>query len=91
MQFEKNNLPQHYCHQLNKECKTPKEIFNETHMDLIREGGKWLKSTSNSCSVVTILINTLALTTVPSGSNDSSGMPILVYQKEFGKILLNYY
>ena len=83
MQFVKNNLPQHYCHQLNKECKIPKEIFNETHMDLVREGGKWLKSTSNSCSVVTTLINTLASTTVPSGSNDSSGMPILVKHPAF--------
>ena len=94
MQFVKNNLLQHYWYQHNKECKTPEEIFNETHMDLVREGGKWLKSTSNSCSVVTTLITTvvfLASTTVPGGINDSSGMPILVYQKEFGKILLNYY
>ena len=86
MQFVKNNQPQHYCYQLNKECKTPKEIFNETHMDLIREGGKWLKSTSNSCSVVTTLINTivfLASITVPGGINDSSGMPILVKHPAF--------
>ncbi|XP_030945617.1 uncharacterized protein LOC115970085 [Quercus lobata] len=85
-QFVKNNLLQHYWYQHNKECKTPEEIFNETHMDLVREGGKWLKSTSNSCSVVTALITTvvfLASTTVPGGINDSSGMPILVKHLAF--------
>uniref|UniRef100_A0A7N2N705 PGG domain-containing protein n=1 Tax=Quercus lobata TaxID=97700 RepID=A0A7N2N705_QUELO len=71
-QFVKNNLLQHYCYQHNKWLKS--------HMDLVREGGKWLKSTSNSCSVVTTLITTvvfLASTAVPGGINDSSGMPIL--------------
>ena len=86
MQFVKNNLLQHYCYQHNKECKTPKEIFNKTHMDLVREGGKWLKSTSNSCFVVTTLITTvvfLASTTIPGGINYSSGMPILVKHLAF--------
>ena len=78
MQFVKNNLLQHYCYQHNKWLKS--------HMDLVRGGGKWLKSSSNSCSVVTTLITTvvfLASTAVPGGINDSSGMPILVKHLAF--------
>lgn len=81
MEFVKDMMPQHFCYQLNHEGKTLEDIFNETHVDLVKEGDKWLKIISNSCSVVATLIATVvfpASTTVPGGISDTSGMPILV-------------
>ena len=86
MQFVKNMMPQHLCYQVNKEGKTPEDVFNETHRDLVKDGGEWLKSISNSCSVVATLIATVvfpASTTVPGGINDNSGMPVLVKHPAF--------
>ena len=56
MQFVKDNMPQHFCYQVNKEGKTPEEIFSETHEDLVKQGGESLNKTSESCSVVAALI-----------------------------------
>jgi ABC-type Fe3+ transport system permease subunit len=55
---------------LNKEGKTPEEVFTESHEDLVTKGGEWLTSTSNACSVVAGLFVTVtftASTTVPDG------------------------
>ena len=55
---------------LNKEGKTPEEVFTESHEDLVTKGGEWLTSTSNACSVVASLFVTVtftASTTVPDG------------------------
>ena len=85
MQFVKNMMPQHLCYQVNKEGKTPEDVFNETHRDLVKDGGEWLKSISNSCSVVATLIAAVvfpASTTVPGGI-DNSGMPVLVKHPAF--------
>ncbi|KAK7848195.1 uncharacterized protein LOC112000146 [Quercus suber] len=85
-EFVKDMMPLHFCYQLNHEGKTPEDIFNETHMDLVKEGGDWLKSISNSCSVVATLIAAVvfpASTTVPGGINDNSGMPVLVNHPAF--------
>ena len=86
MQFVKDNMPPNFCHQVNKDGKTPDEILNETHMEIVKDGGEWLKNTSNSCSVVATLIAAVvfpASTTVPGGLNDSSGMPIFVKHPAF--------
>ena len=86
MQFVKNMMPQHFCYQVNKEGKTPEDVFHETHRDLVKDGGEWLKSISNSCSVVATLIAAVvfpASTTVPGGINDNSGMPVLVKHPAF--------
>ncbi|KAM4075528.1 hypothetical protein ACB094_10G176500 [Castanea mollissima] len=85
-EFVKNMVPQHFCYQVNDEGKTPEDVFNETHMDLVKDGGEWLKSISNSCSVVATLIATVvfpASTAVPGGINDNSGMPVLVKHPAF--------
>ena len=63
MQFVKDNMPQHFCYQVNKDNKTPEEIFNETHEDLVTKGGEWLDKTAESCSVVATLIATVAFAT----------------------------
>ena len=56
---------------------TPKEIFTEAHSDLVKRGGKWLNSTSTSCSLVSTLIATIAFATsatVPGSFNVSENL-----------------
>ncbi|KAK7812780.1 hypothetical protein CFP56_006980 [Quercus suber] len=35
-----------------QERPNPEEIFTKTHEDLVKQGGDWLSSTANACSVV---------------------------------------
>lgn len=73
-------MPPRFFLRTNKEDKTPEEIFSNTHKELIKSGGKWLTSTSTSCSVVAALIATVAFatsTTVPGGTNQENGKPTL--------------
>ena len=80
MQFVRDNMPQHFCHQENEKRKTPEEIFNETHENLVKQGGEWLNKTSESCSVVAALIATVAFassTTIPGSINETNGAPNL--------------
>ncbi|KAG6667491.1 hypothetical protein CIPAW_01G104800 [Carya illinoinensis] len=57
---------------VNRDNKTPRELFIEQHKDLLKEGEKWMKDTANSCTVVAALILTImfaAAFTVPGGNN----------------------
>ncbi|KAK9281467.1 hypothetical protein L1049_004370 [Liquidambar formosana] len=85
-QFVKSSMPLHFFANNNKEGKSPKEIFTETHKDLVEKGGKWLTSTSESCSVVAALIATVAFATsatVPGGVKENIGTPNLENEPAF--------
>ena len=85
-QFVKESMPFHFFPRQNKDGKTSREIFTETHKKLVEDGSKWLTSTSNSCSVVAALIATVAFassTTVPGGVKQESGTPTLENQPAF--------
>ena len=80
MQFVKSTVPKFLLYQTNNKNKTPSDIFTENHKNLVKEGGEWLKKTSESCSVVAALIATVAYatsTTVPGGVKENSGTPNL--------------
>jgi Domain of unknown function len=65
---------------VNHKGKTAQQIFTGSHLELVKEGRKWLINTSQSCSVVAILIATVAFesaSTVPGGPKQDSGYPIL--------------
>jgi Domain of unknown function len=65
---------------VNHKGKTAKEIFIENHEKLMKLADKWVINTSQSCSVVAILIATVAFesaSTVPGGPKQDSGYPIL--------------
>jgi hypothetical protein len=86
LQFVKDSMPLHFFTRYNKEGKTPKQIFTETHKDLIEKGGRWLDKTSESCSVVAALIATVAFatsSTVPGGVKEGEGTPTLENQPAF--------
>ncbi|KAF3436251.1 hypothetical protein FNV43_RR23343 [Rhamnella rubrinervis] len=85
-EFVKNSMPPHYFVRYNNDRKTPKELFSETHKDLVKAGGEWLTNTSESCSVVAALIATVAFatsTTVPGGNIEETGRPALENQPAF--------
>ncbi|XP_062088268.1 uncharacterized protein LOC133794857 [Humulus lupulus] len=77
-------IPPHYemhkSHYGNK-SETAEELFSRTHESLFKEAQEWLKRTSESCSTVAVLIATVAFAaayTVPGGSDDDTGIPILL-------------
>lgn len=85
-QYVKFSMPLHFFVRYNKEGKTPKDIFRESHKDQIKEGREWLNHTSNSCSVVAALIATVAFATsatFPGGVDDNNGRPTLEHQPAF--------
>lgn len=79
-------MPPHFFAHRNKEHQTSREVFADTHRDMIKDGGTWLTNTSQSCSVVAALIATVAYasaTTVPGGVKEGTGIPILRDQPAF--------
>lgn len=86
MQFVKESMPFHFFVRYNKQNKSPKDVFTETHKELVQAGGQWLTNTSESCSVVAALIATVAFATsatVPGGVKEESGEPTLENQPAF--------
>ncbi|XP_076883796.1 uncharacterized protein LOC143532704 [Bidens hawaiensis] len=74
-----------YKDALNKDRKTPREVFTEEHKDLLQEGEAWMKDTSSSSTVVGALVVTMAFAaafTVPGG-NDNYGLPLFLKNKTF--------
>ncbi|QCE01448.1 hypothetical protein DEO72_LG7g2745 [Vigna unguiculata] len=82
-------VPQHYQLLRDKDQKTPREIFNETHEKLRKDSGEWLKETSESCSVVAALVAAASFataTTVPGGIDDN-GIPHLEENPAFNAFI----
>ncbi|KAI9081518.1 hypothetical protein K1719_036539 [Acacia pycnantha] len=65
---------------------TAKELFRESHRELMKEGEKWIKDTASSCSVVGTLIVTImfaAAFTIPGGNDQNLGYPLFIKQTIF--------
>lgn len=78
-------MPAKFFVPCNQEGETPWEMFTENHKELAKEASEWLYKTSESCSVVAVLIATVAFTassTVPGGI-ESNGTPVLKKQPAF--------
>ncbi|RVX07879.1 Ankyrin repeat-containing protein ITN1 [Vitis vinifera] len=75
--------------QLQKELllfETPEELFAKTYSDLHNSATDWLKRTSENCTIVAVLIATVAFAaayTIPGGPNQSTGLPLLLSQPFF--------
>ncbi|XP_050364603.1 uncharacterized protein LOC126783223 [Argentina anserina] len=85
-EFVKSSMPLHFFARYNKKGQTAKDIFTETHTEIVKDGGSWLTNTSQSCSVVAALIATVAFataSTVPGGTNENNGKPTLENQPAF--------
>ncbi|KAL2510729.1 Ankyrin repeat family protein [Abeliophyllum distichum] len=85
-EFVKNSMPLHFFVRYNREGKTPRDIFSESHQKLVESGGQWLTSTSESCSVVAALIATVAFATsatFPGGFREESEKPTFENEPAF--------
>lgn len=65
----------------NADGKKPRELFSESHMEMVKAGEKWAKDTANSFTVVGTVIITImfaAAFTVPGGNHQDTGVPIFL-------------
>ncbi|CAL9229170.1 unnamed protein product [Arabidopsis halleri] len=72
--------------QKNNKDKTPREIFEDSHETLRKEGEEWMKYTATACSFVAALIATVtfqAIFTPPGGTDETSGSPLLLHDLHF--------
>lgn len=79
-------MPLHFFARHNRIGQTARDLFTESHKNIVKDGGQWLTNTSESCSVVAALIATVAFataTTVPGGIKEDSGKPTLENQPAF--------
>ncbi|KAK2644618.1 hypothetical protein Ddye_019813 [Dipteronia dyeriana] len=77
----KKIMPSSYTMLRAKNKMTTLEILKEKHAEQLKKAQGWIKETSQSCSGVAILVATVvfaAAFTVPGGTNDNNGFPILL-------------
>ncbi|XP_062089049.1 uncharacterized protein LOC133795611 [Humulus lupulus] len=70
----------------NDKSKTPRELFTESHSELMKRAEEWMKDTASSSTVVGALVFTVMFAvafTVPGGNNQDSGYPIFLGRKLF--------
>ncbi|KAJ0083752.1 hypothetical protein Patl1_30687 [Pistacia atlantica] len=76
----------HFMNHQNSLRLTPEALFASSNVDLRLISKEWLKHTTEGCSVVAILIATVAFAaayTVPGGSNENTGFPVLINEPFF--------
>ncbi|XP_061367934.1 uncharacterized protein LOC133310954 [Gastrolobium bilobum] len=82
----KNSMPPNFYARYNNKGQTAKQVFLNTHGQVVKEGRKWLEKTSESCSVIAALVASVAFTTatsIPGGNDENTGMPLLGGQVDF--------
>lgn len=70
----------------NDDGKKPKEVFAQSHKDLVKDAEKWAKDTASSFVIVGTLIITIifaAAFTVPGGNDQNTGRPIFMKDRAF--------
>ncbi|KAL7213624.1 hypothetical protein ACSBR2_016204 [Camellia fascicularis] len=76
----------HFTRHFNKKGQTADRLFAENNIKHCTEAKEWLKCTSKNCSIVAVLISTVAFAvayTIPGGPNQSTGYPLLLDQPFF--------
>nr|GEX90129.1 ankyrin repeat-containing protein At5g02620-like [Tanacetum cinerariifolium] len=72
--------------QVNNDGLTAEQLFIENNAQLRVDAKEWMKSTAENCSIVAVLIATVAFAaayTVPGGPNQTTGYPLLKNQPFF--------
>lgn len=86
MQRVEKATPPHFLNHQNNQKLTAEGFFITANSELRTSAKEWLKSTAEGCSVVAVLIATVAFAaayTVPGGPNESTGVPVLVNKPFF--------
>jgi hypothetical protein len=76
----------HFIDHHNNEKQTAEGLFAITYKNLRNDAKEWLKRTAEGCSIVAVLISTVAFAaayTIPGGPNQTTGVPVLLYQPLF--------
>uniref|UniRef100_A0A2N9FAI5 PGG domain-containing protein n=1 Tax=Fagus sylvatica TaxID=28930 RepID=A0A2N9FAI5_FAGSY len=76
----------HFIDHRNNNKDTAEGLFATTNINLRNEAREWLRHTAGGCSIVAVLIATVAFAaayTIPGGPNQSTGVPVLLYQPFF--------
>ncbi|XP_041028343.1 protein ACCELERATED CELL DEATH 6-like [Juglans microcarpa x Juglans regia] len=76
----------HFIDHRNNMNETAEGLFASANGDLRNSAREWLKHTSEGCSIVAVLIATVAFAaayTIPGGPNQNTGFPVLLYQPFF--------
>ncbi|XAR65698.1 hypothetical protein NMG60_11009888 [Bertholletia excelsa] len=85
--FERiNNITNYFYYYRNNKGHTAEEQFAISSSKLRSDAKEWLKRTAENCSIVAVLIATVAFAaayTVPGGLNQQTGYPILIDQPFF--------
>jgi hypothetical protein len=79
MQRIRKCVPPHFINHLNKKNKTADELFTSEHKKLMEDGRKWIDQTTKACTIVAVLIATIAFTcayTTPGGFQLKNGPTI---------------
>ncbi|KAH7545260.1 hypothetical protein FEM48_Zijuj01G0074800 [Ziziphus jujuba var. spinosa] len=85
LQRIKKIVPYYFINHQNYKRLTAQELFTEQHKQLLQDGQEWLRRTAEACTIVAVLIATVAFTcayTVPGGSTDT-GHPLLLKATPF--------
>ena len=75
----------------NADDKKPRELFTESHKELVKAGEKWAKDTAGSFTLVATLITTImfaAAFTVPGGNNQDNGVPLFLHDITFDVFIM---
>ena len=86
MQRVKEVTPSHYFDHRNNQKLTAEGLFDKTNKELRQKAIEWIKRTAEGCSLVAVLIATVAFAaayTIPGGSNGQTGAPVLLNQPFF--------
>lgn len=76
----------HFHKHTNKDGETAEELLALNKEPLREKSQEWLKRTAGNCSIVAVLIATVAFAaayTVPGGSKEADGSPVLLNQPFF--------
>ncbi|KAI8000051.1 Ankyrin repeat-containing protein ITN1 [Camellia lanceoleosa] len=71
----------HFTKHFNNKGQTAEKLFAANNAPLQTDAKEWLKRTSENCSIVAVLIATVAFAaayTVPGGPNQTTGYPLLL-------------
>ncbi|XP_059661974.1 ankyrin repeat-containing protein At5g02620-like isoform X2 [Cornus florida] len=71
----------HFVKHFNSKGQTAEVLFATNNDQLRKDAQEWLKRTAENCSIVAVLIATVAFAaayTVPGGPNQSTGYPLLL-------------
>ncbi|XP_030972744.1 ankyrin repeat-containing protein At5g02620-like isoform X3 [Quercus lobata] len=82
----KKVTPSHFIAHRNNQRLTAEGLFQKTNNVLRQKAVEWIKRTSEGCSIMAVLIATVAFAaayTVPGGTDEDTGYPVLVHHPFF--------